>query len=267
MIRLKGPIRELLDETASDERAARIEQAVSARRLGRTAPKSPWLPFAAGALAMAAAAAVFALFSARGPVEPQAEPQPNKEIAGAVKAPAELPLDEQFEFPLPESSREIWVPAESKAKTVRVDPRRVDSSGSKVALQAEAMKLTTVDSLLAAADSSRGAGEYSAALSIFAEIYTKYSSDPRAGLAAFSAARIEQDTLRHPLEAAQKIEIALQLGLASELREPARARLFDAYRGAGDTLSAGRAAADYLVHHPSGERAAEARRIAGGVAE
>lgn len=116
--------------------------------------------------------------------------------------------------------------------------------------------------LLAQADAERAAGRYAQAVLVLERLARDHPADPRAGLAIFTAARIEQDQLGHPRTAADALERALAQGLPEELREDARARRFEAYLAVPDKVGALRAATDYLAHHPRGRRAAAARAIA-----
>lgn len=248
MMRVQGPIRELLEENAGEERVALVEQAVSARRLGRGPRRVLWKPaWVIAGLAIAGTAVAAGIVSLR-----TGEPTLGEEV------PAKVVVMEEI---VPAPAKEPVVQASVEVIEPRVEqpvPRTMERTKVKPAAAIE-----NVDSLWSAADQARAQGEYSAAVTLLERISAEYSSDPRAGLASFTAARIEQDQLARPAEAAAHLERALSLGLAEELREPARARLLDARVETKESIAAVHAATDYLLHHPRGERAADARRIAG----
>lgn len=330
MIRLKGPVRELLDDTPSDERVARIEQAVARRRAARSSPSWPLVFAGAGAVAAALAAVLWLAADRREAPVPSApivaeraapviapEPEPpSPKIEGAlVEAEPESAIElvrtgDTLRFLLAEGGRvtldippgtgRIWIVDAGLAQVqvlgtrfsvarfadrvevsvergrVRVSSddgveelvagQRLDVRPSKKKPARPVVKKSQseqVDRLLEEADSARASGDHQRALVSLSRITGEHATDPRAGLAAFMIARIEQDTLSRPRAAAEALDEALRLGLPEELREAARARRFEALALAEEHEAARRAALEYLVFHPAGRAAAAARRLSG----
>ena len=69
------------------------------------------------------------------------------------------------------------------------------------------------------------------ACTVLGEIIRRYPADPRAGLAAYTLARVTTESLGQPVEGARYYEQALALGVSSVLKETALIRLIDTYRG------------------------------------
>jgi hypothetical protein len=92
------------------------------------------------------------------------------------------------------------------------------------------------------------------ACTVLGEIIRRYPADPRAGLAAYTLARVTTESLGQPVEGARYYEQALALGVSSVLRETALIRLIDTYRGTSP-LKCRRYEDIYLAEFPGGRYA------------
>lgn len=360
MIRLDGPIREHLEETPSDVRAARIERAIAARRLRRAAPRSR---VAAVAVAMAVVALLMVV----------ARPEPTLTVAGGTRTLVDgavlktspgaaveilrspktvlfvLPAGDRVHLDIPPNTGRRWIVDAGVARVevlgtefsvarqegrvevqvvrgrVRVTSgalergERVLESGERLLVEPVGPPaLSTlleprfdlepevtqepvarepapnrrqparegrsqeprrahgsardpeppnapdpVATLLERADAARAEGATEEAVEHLLEIASAYPEDLRAGLAAFTAARLLLDVLDQPAAGARALDLALSLGLAEALYEPARARRFEALSASHDEGAARRAALEYLKHHPGGRNADAAAKLAG----
>lgn len=206
---------------------------------------------------------------------------------GALSSPQELNAGERLEVrPLEEARSEADVPdapaeaapahprdaTEGMARGVALTDAAAEAAPARNAIgiapaprpRAAAKPEAPVDPVaeaLARADAAREAGRHQEAAATLMGILESHPGDPRGALAAFTAARIEQDILGRPARAAEALELALRGGLASELHESARARRVEALVAAGDLEEARRAAVEYLAAHPEGRLAVRARRL------
>jgi hypothetical protein len=320
---LDGPIRDHLEDTASDTRVAHLESRIAARR-SRTRPINRAWPVIG--LGLAGAMTALLWFSSAPPPAPPTPiavraPEPDPYLGAkivAVPEPAlawmraddalmafELGLG-RADFTIPSDTDRRWVIDAGLAKvevvgttfsiarfadrvTVAVEKGLVKVSaeslvepkylgaGEAIEIRANvanapaappviapkkiAPSRPSVDALWDRADAARAQGDHRGAVERLADLVGEYPADPRAGLASFVRARILMDQLAAPKEAAQAIALALSLGLAEDLEESARSRLFLAHAAAHDQDAAERAAREYLAKHPDGRHAREAQTI------
>jgi transmembrane sensor len=106
--------------------------------------------------------------------------------------------------------------------------------------------------LLLAADVARLSGHPADAVPYLERILRVRSSDPRAGLAAFTLGRVLLEELGRPAEAASAFGRARKAG--GPLAEDALAREVEASSRAGDTGSARALALEYQKTYPNGRR-------------
>ncbi|MFO0712707.1 MAG: FecR family protein [Sandaracinus sp.] len=172
--------------------------------------------------------------------------QVHDDLVGPEVRHAEEPISEPA--PPPTTTGE-----EATSSSAR--PTRPSDARTEPELEA-APSAPSAQARLREADTLRGAGRLDEAIMLLASI----ADDPSAGadraLAAFTLGRIELDRRGHPREAADAFERAIALGLREPLLEDARARRVQALARV-DHDAAGRAADDYLAHHPEGRWRAE----------
>lgn len=109
--------------------------------------------------------------------------------------------------------------------------------------------------LLLLADVARLSGHPSEALEPLQRLIDGHPRDPNAPIAAIVLARIEQDELGRPREAAAALERAITLGVPASFEADVRSRLALAWLDAGDPRGEESARA-YVAAHPDGPRAA-----------
>jgi transmembrane sensor len=120
-----------------------------------------------------------------------------------------------------------------------------------------------VEDLLLAADSARYSSHWAEALPYYDRVLTRYERDPRAGLAAFTKARLLMHQLDRPAAAAAAFAKARALTLPESLRRDALAREAQAWARAGNSARARDRAEQYLRMYPDGPARQEARELAG----
>lgn len=108
--------------------------------------------------------------------------------------------------------------------------------------------------LLLLADVARLSGHPSEAVEPLHRLIDEHAGDPNAPIAAIVLARLEQDTLRRPREAALALERALALGVPASFTLDVESRLALARLDAGDPRGP-ELARSYLAAHPDGPRA------------
>jgi len=118
--------------------------------------------------------------------------------------------------------------------------------------------------LFALADVARLSGHPADAVAPLERIETEFSDDAQAPLAAFALGRLELDTLGRPERAAAAFRRALKLGIPHSLREDVRARLVEAYVGAGNHTAAVSAAHAYVREFPGGRYADRIKTLTHG---
>ena len=114
--------------------------------------------------------------------------------------------------------------------------------------------------LLALADVARLSGHPAEAVAPLEQLLREHPTDASAGLAAFTLAIVQMDSLSNPAAATHALDRALAHGLPPALQEDAVARLATARGRAGDAEGAARAAASYLERFPDGTHRAEVSR-------
>ena len=147
------------------------------------------------------------------------------------------------------------VPA-AEASMPATPPTRAASPGA-----ASAGAATRIEALLAEADLLRLARDPEAAARVLLRVLREHADDPRAGLAAFTLARLREQSLDDARGAADAYGQALELGLSPTLAQSARAHLVHAWLAAGQGEAALRAARDYLTRHPDGADASSLRAL------
>jgi transmembrane sensor len=100
-----------------------------------------------------------------------------------------------------------------------------------------------------------------AAAQVLGRALREHAGDPRAALAAFTLARLREQSLRDPRGAAEAYAQALALGLSPTLAQSARAHLARAWLAAGAPAAAARAAREYLSRHEDGADAPAMRAL------
>jgi transmembrane sensor len=115
-----------------------------------------------------------------------------------------------------------------------------------------ARSLTTIDDLLQLADVARLSGHPVDAIAPLERASREFPSDRRAGVAAYTRARVLADDLHRVAPAAEAFAEAIRLGVPEALLETAHLRLVETRRDAGDRAGAEEAAARYEQRFPAG---------------
>ncbi len=102
------------------------------------------------------------------------------------------------------------------------------------------------------ANVARRAGDAAQAASVFRRFLKLYSSDPRAGLAAFELGRLEMDSLGRPGRALSAFRRALSLSPGASFREDVLARIARAYARSGQVKACIKARESYERAYPKG---------------
>lgn len=116
---------------------------------------------------------------------------------------------------------------------------------------------TTVDQvgvLLAQADTARKAAKWDEAVAILEKIVAEHPGDLRASLAAFTLGRVELESRRQFVKAAEAFAKARSLSPDGPLAEDALAREVEAWAKAGNVERAKVSAREYLEKFPTGHR-------------
>ena len=110
----------------------------------------------------------------------------------------------------------------------------------------------TAKQLFERAQRARAAGRIREAREAFTALKTRFPNDPRAGLASFELARLEQDDHGDPKAAAKLLtEAAEKAPAGSALREDAEARRVQALEAAGDRAGCRAARSAFLSRYPA----------------
>ncbi len=120
-----------------------------------------------------------------------------------------------------------------------------------------------VDDLMLAADVARISRHPRDAVRPLSRVMTRFSSDPRASLAAFTLGRIQLEDLTRPVAAARAFRRAQVLGRGGPLAEDALAREVEAWSRAGKKDLARLRAREYLARYPRGLRVRAVKQYAG----
>jgi transmembrane sensor len=107
---------------------------------------------------------------------------------------------------------------------------------------------------------ARRAGDAAQAAAILKRFLASYSSDPRAGLAAFELGRLQMDSLGRPGEALGAFQRALRLSPGASFREDVLARIARAYARMGQEKACFKARETYEREYPDGVHQAGLRR-------
>jgi hypothetical protein len=105
--------------------------------------------------------------------------------------------------------------------------------------------------LFAMSDIARATGHMQQSCAALDTLLEKYPHSSRAGLAAYTLARIQLDSLRNPDSGKRYLEQAIESGLSRTLRETAIYRLIQLYREKNPAKARGFASA-YLADYPNG---------------
>ena len=114
------------------------------------------------------------------------------------------------------------------------------------------------DDLFLLSDIARISRHAEEACTALGELINRYPNNSRAGIAAYTLARVTTESLHHPKEGAVHYEQALSLGISKALKETALIRLIQHYRQT-DPLKAKRYENIYLAEYPTGRYLEEIR--------
>lgn len=117
--------------------------------------------------------------------------------------------------------------------------------------------------LLLAADVARLGGHPGKAIDPLERVVTRFASDSRAPLAAFTLGRTLLDELGRPREAAKAFGRARQLDPRGALAEDALAREVESWSRAGEESVARDRAREYVAKYPKGRRMGAVKRLGG----
>jgi hypothetical protein len=119
-------------------------------------------------------------------------------------------------------------------------------------VHAKSQSASSMDDLLKLSDVARLSGHPADALPALERAVREFPEDRRAGLAAYTAGRIQADDLHQPRHGADAFAQAIALGLPDALGETAWLRLVETRLAAGDRAGAEDAATKYQARFPSG---------------
>ncbi|MEY4551112.1 MAG: hypothetical protein RL685_7307 [Pseudomonadota bacterium] len=172
-------------------------------------------------------------------LEPEATPAPEKTgvnepseraVAPAARAPARAPGEARGT-----RQRNALAPSQQQRAN---DSRSADSAAE----------------LWARADEARRAGDAADAAQLLQRLIEQFPRDSQAGLGAYTLGVLQLEQLAAPRAAAQRFRQALELGIATGLRESCYLRQVEALRHAGDAPAARQVARQYLRSFPLGEQ-------------
>ncbi|HEY6726879.1 MAG TPA: FecR domain-containing protein [Polyangiaceae bacterium] len=115
--------------------------------------------------------------------------------------------------------------------------------------------------LLQLANSARFSGNNPRAKQAFLGVRRRFPSSPSAILSGYYLARLALDVEHNRLQAVEWLQTYLREAPRGQLSAGARLDLMKLFLETGDTASARRIAADYLKHHPNGNRADFAKSL------
>lgn len=184
-----------------------------------------------------------------------------------VSAGQTLRLDVELELepeatPAPEEAR-VSKPPERAAPPAAQTPARAEGEARStrprraLAVPQRANDGRSPDSaveLWARADEARRSGDAAHAARLLQHLIEQYPEDSQAGLGAYTLGVLQLEQLAAPRAAAQRFRQALELGIATGLRESCYLRQVEALRHAGDEPAARRVARQYLRSFPLGEQ-------------
>ncbi len=126
-----------------------------------------------------------------------------------------------------------------------------------------AVELPSARSLLDQGNAARRAGDARGAARAYQNLLSKFSGDPRAGLAAFELGRLRMGTLSDIPGAVRAFQSAVALSPGSAIREDAMAHLVEVYAISGQSAQCETARDTYLKNYPRGVHAALVGRQCG----
>jgi transmembrane sensor len=118
--------------------------------------------------------------------------------------------------------------------------------------------------LWARADEARRAGDAADAARLLQRLIEQFPRDSQAGLGAYTLGVLQLEQLAAPRAAAQRFRQALELGIATGLRESCYVRQVEALRHAGDEPAARQVARQYLRSFPLGEQREAMQQLISG---
>jgi transmembrane sensor len=133
-----------------------------------------------------------------------------------------------------------------------------------IGVEQGALRAADVDELFALSDVARLSGHPSDAVAPLRRIIADFSTDRRAGVAAFTLGRVQLDSLGNPSTAARSFARGIELGLPPTLVDDALARQAEAQWRGGDRTGARQTAQQYLRRYPRGRHADRVRQWALG---
>lgn len=177
--------------------------------------------------------------------------------------PSEAPVAEPVQPEPVEVAPRAPAPSPKPAKrptTWRALAEQGDYGGAWTAMQGEGMPDDEPKDLLRAADVARLSGHPAQAVAPLRRILVRFTSDPRASLAAFTLGRVLLDDLGNPREAAAAFTQAWELAPKSPLAPDAAARAVEAHARAGEEEAARETAERFLRDFPRSGRVDAVKR-------
>jgi transmembrane sensor len=146
-------------------------------------------------------------------------------------------------------------PAITSKRPLRATARAVGDSAS------GHVQRDDVEMLMRAADESRQAQDWSAALADYGRVVAQHGHDSRAGLASFSMGRILLHQLHRPGQAARAFADARRLPLSPGLAREALGREIEAWHAASDDVQARGLAQEYVRRYSEAAAPAVVREL------
>ena len=125
---------------------------------------------------------------------------------------------------------------------------------SKLSTKAQRRTRESAADLWSGADRARRAGDAEHAVELLERLLAEHPEDSQAALGAYTIGVLQLEQLARPRAAARRFEQALELGIASGLRESCTLRWAEALRQAGADDALRGVARDYLRNYPLGEQ-------------
>lgn len=186
------------------------------------------------------------------PAEPPSEPAPRRVLDKDTAAHRPLPRLAANQ------ARADWRALADQARFAEAYAQLGATGVSEASARSASM-----DELLMLADVARRAGHPQEAIPVLERAERELSDDRRAGLAAYTRARILAEDLKQPRASVLAFERALALGLPATLTESALVRLAELELEAGNGARAAQRASEYLAKFPEGKQRAKMQRIRG----
>jgi transmembrane sensor len=152
--------------------------------------------------------------------------------------------------PEPEASAESDARAQLDEAARAARERPVPGLTARVQRRARA----SAAELWSGADRARRAGDAARAAELLERLIAEHPEDSQAALGAYTIGVLQLEQLARPRAAARHFEQALELGIATGLRESCYLRWAEALRQSGDTSALSDIAREYLRSYPLGEQ-------------